>query len=53
MLAAAVYVALERRALAAGHGPSAAGFKPKIVKFSDVRELPTVYWLIVVVIVSF
>jgi len=53
MLAAAVYVALERRALAAGHGPSASGFKPKIVKFSDVRELPATYWLIVLVIVSF
>ena len=53
MLAAAVYVALERRALAAGHGPSASGFKPKIVKFSDVRELPAAYWLIVLVIVSF
>ena len=53
MIAAGVYVALERRALAAGHGPSAAGFKPKIVKFSDVRELPASYWLIVLVIVSF
>jgi MFS family permease len=53
MLAALVYVALEKRALAAGYGPSASGFKPKIVKFSDVRELPAVYWLLVAVIVSF
>jgi MFS family permease len=53
MLAALFYVSLERRALAAGHGPSASGIKAKIVKFSDVGKLPAAYWLIVLVIVSF